>query len=246
MNRMIALWAHPRSRSTALERVFIERQDFEVFHEPLAHVAFDKHSAIPSDDLDCGLPTTYEEVKALLRSARQRRHVFHKDMCYHCLNELKIDDEFLLEQQNVFIIREPGRAILSHYAIFSQMPVQSIGHQALYEIFCRVTRLTGKTPYVINADELARRPEYTVRKLCDHLQLEFLPQSMNWPASCPRQWLPWRSWHQDAALSTGISEAHTSEFDAAQLQVHPRLVEYYEVHRPFYERMNQFAQQGQA
>jgi hypothetical protein len=80
MNRMIALWAHPRSRSTALERVFMERRDFEIFHEPFAHVAFDEHSAIPSDDLDCGLPKTYEGVKALLRSTRERRHVFHKDV----------------------------------------------------------------------------------------------------------------------------------------------------------------------
>src|SRR5690606_37176593 len=121
----------------------------------------------------------YEGVKALLRGTRKHRNVFNKDMCYHCLDELKVDAEFLLEQQNVFIIREPARAILSHYAIYPQMPVQSIGHQALYEIFCRVTRLTGKTPYVINADELTLRPEYTVRKLCDYLQLEFLPESMN-------------------------------------------------------------------
>ncbi len=81
MNRMIALWAHPRSRSTALERVFIERKDFEVFHEPFAHMAFDEQSPIPSDDLDCGLPTTYDGIKALLRTTRERRHVFHKDMC---------------------------------------------------------------------------------------------------------------------------------------------------------------------
>jgi hypothetical protein len=82
MNRMIALWAHPRSRSTALERVFIERGDFKVFHEPFAHMAFDEHSAIPSDNLDCGLPRTYESIKALLRKSREHSHVFHKDMSH--------------------------------------------------------------------------------------------------------------------------------------------------------------------
>jgi hypothetical protein len=40
MNKLVGLWAHPRSRSTVLERVFIERGDFEVFHEPFAHMAF--------------------------------------------------------------------------------------------------------------------------------------------------------------------------------------------------------------
>lgn len=243
MNRMIALWAHPRSRSTVLERVFIERGDFEVFHEPFAHVAFNEHSAIPHDDLNCGLPTTYEGVKGLLRAHRQRRDVFHKDMCYHCLDDLKADDEFLLEQQHVFIIREPARAIASHFAVFAQMPLHAIGHQALYEIFCRVTRLTGKIPYVINGDELAKHPQEVVRRLCDHLQLEFLPHAMHWNATCPEQWRAWRSWHAEAERSTGIVPG-TDDFDDQLLTTHPHLMAYYQTHRPFYERMNQFAQQA--
>jgi hypothetical protein len=245
LNRMIGLWAHPRSRSTVLERVFIERGDFQVFHEPFAHMAFDEQSAIPHDDLDCGLPRSYEDIKALLRSTRQNRNVFHKDMCYHCLDELKADPVFLLEQQHVFIIREPARAIVSHHAMFAQMPLEAIGHKALYEIFCQVTRLTGKIPYVVNGDELARHPEQTLRRLCDHLQLEFLPESLNWEPACPEQWRAWRSWHRDAECSTRIF-APDDEFDERLFTEQPRLMTYYQAHRPFYERMNQFVQQGHA
>lgn len=162
-------------------------------------------------------------------------------MGYHCLDELKADAEFLLEQQNVFIIREPGRAILSHFAIYEQMPEQAIGHKALYEIFCRVTRLSGKIPYVINAEDLARQPEDTVRRLCDHLQLEYRPQALHWEPCCPPQWQAWRNWHVEAEQSTGIV-APTDDFDAHQLDPHPRLLGFYQAHRPFYERMNQFAQ----
>lgn len=240
MNKMIALWAHPRSRSTVLERVFIERKDFEVFHEPFAHMAFDQNSAIPSDNLDCGLPNSYDAIKALLRSARQRSHVFHKDMCYHCLDDLKDDRTFLLEQENIFIIREPGRSILSHFAIFPNMPLNAIGHKALYEIFCVVTQLTGKIPYVINADDLARNPDDTLRRLCDHLELEFLPHALSWDKACPPQWLPWKSWHTDAENSTQITTTSAVDFDAQALKRIPRLLAYYDYHRPFYERMNQF------
>jgi hypothetical protein len=243
VNRMIALWAHPRSRSTVLERVFIERGDFEVFHEPFAHMAFNEQSAIPHDDLDCGLPRTYEGVKSLLRESRENRPVLHKDMCYHCLDELKADPDFLLEQQNVFIIREPARSIVSHFAMFAQMPLQAIGHKALYEIFCRVTRLTGKIPYVINGDDLANRPEATLRRLCDHLQLEFIPEAMNWQPSCPLQWQAWRSWHKEAERSSGIV-ACPADFDEQPLKTHPHLMTYYQAHRPFYERMNQFVPQA--
>jgi len=36
-----------------------------------------------------------------------------------------------------------------------------------------VTKLIGKVPYVINADDLAAQPERVIRKLCDYLQIEF-------------------------------------------------------------------------
>lgn len=244
MNRMIALWAHPRSRSTVLERVFIERGDFEVFHEPFAHMAFDARSTIPHDDLTGDMPRDYEGIKAMLRTARQRANVFHKDMSYHCVEALRADEAFLLEQQNVFIIREPARAILSHHAMFPQMPVHAIGHQALHEIFCVVTRITGKIPYVINAEDLARHPERTLRRLCEHLQLEFLPQALSWEATCPEQWKAWRCWHKDAEDSTAI-RPDAAQSDEGGLRLPPHLIGHYEVHRPFYERMNQFTQQAQ-
>lgn len=240
MNRMVALWAHPRSRSTVLERVFIERGDFEVFHEPFAHMAFDERSAIPQDNLDCGLPRTYAGIRALLRDARERSHVFHKDMCYHCLDALKADTDFLMEQQNVFIIRDPGSAILSHYAVYPEMPLDAIGHRAQYEVFCLLTRLSGRIPYVINADDLASRPAETVARLCDHLGLPFMPNALHWERECPPQWLPWRRWHRDVEKSTGIVAQNTDGFDREALNRHPRLTAYYRFHRPFYERMNQF------
>jgi hypothetical protein len=244
MNRMIALWAHPRSRSTALERVFIERGDFDVFHEPFAHSVFDKHSAIPHGDLNGAMPRDYEGIKSMLRQARQHTSVFHKDMAYHCVDALKDDPEFLLEQQNIFIIREPARAILSHYAVYPQMPMHAIGHQALYEIFCEVTRLTGKIPYVINAEELANRPEESLRRLCDHLQLEYMPQALSWAPACPERWKAWRNWHTEVENSTTIT-AGNDDFDDEPLRADLRLMTYYRLHQPFYERMNQFTHQGQ-
>ena len=37
MNPIVFLWAHPRSMSTAIERVMRERGDFECLHEPFLH-----------------------------------------------------------------------------------------------------------------------------------------------------------------------------------------------------------------
>lgn len=37
MNPIIFLWAHPRSMSTAIERIMRERGDFDCLHEPFLH-----------------------------------------------------------------------------------------------------------------------------------------------------------------------------------------------------------------
>ena len=36
MNQILAFWVHPRSISTGFERIFIERKDFKVLHEPFS------------------------------------------------------------------------------------------------------------------------------------------------------------------------------------------------------------------
>jgi len=242
MNKMVGLWAHPRSRSTVLERVFIERGDFEVFHEPFAHMAFSADSAIPSDEWDHSLPTTYQGIKEQLLKAREGANVFHKDMCYHCLDDLKVDRDFLAQQHNIFIIREPASSIVSHHRVHPDMPMEAIGHKALYEIFCVVTKLIGKVPYVINADDLAAEPERVIRKLCDYLQIEFLPHAMTWKRECPRQWKTWRSWHVAAESSERIALPDKPAIDMDAFDRSPKLKAFYEYHRPFYARMNEFCQ----
>lgn len=240
MNKMVGLWAHPRSRSTVLERVFIERGDFEVFHEPFAHMAFSEASAIPSDEWDHSAPTTYQGIKAQLLEAKGRGNVFHKDMCYHCLDDLKVDREFLAQQHNIFIIREPASSIVSHYRVHPDMPLHAIGHKALYEIFCVVTELTGNVPYVINADDLAAEPERIIRSLCDYLHIEFLPHAMTWKRECPPQWKTWRRWHVAAENSERIVCSDPQQVDMDMLERSPKLKDLYEYHRPFYARMNAF------
>lgn len=243
MNKMVALWAHPRSRSTALERIFIERPDFEVFHEPFALTAFNKDSAIPHESLENDMPKTYEDVKSMLHKAREKKHVFHKDMCYHCLSSLLKDPHFLLEQENIFLIREPAATIASHYKIYPGMPCEAIGYKALYEVFCYLTKLTGKIPFVVNADIFAVQPTSTLKAICHHLHIPFIESAMQWKPGCPEQWLNWRNWHKDAECSSKI-HAPSSSIDLDALESEPRLMEYYHYHRPFYERMNQFSIRG--
>ena len=65
-NKPVALWAVPRSISTAFERVFVERDDFEVLHEPFS-AAYYYGEDRPSDryaDVEPRAENNYERVLA--------------------------------------------------------------------------------------------------------------------------------------------------------------------------------------
>jgi hypothetical protein len=48
------LWAHPRSRSTALERMMMERGDVTVLHEPLVTLLDEGTVTVPGGPVSCG------------------------------------------------------------------------------------------------------------------------------------------------------------------------------------------------
>ena len=88
MNKVIALWTHPRSISTAMERVMMERGDLKIIHEPfsLQYYALEKRAPVPFMHDDPDHPRTYPESKEHVLEAAEQTPVFFKDMCYHCFS----------------------------------------------------------------------------------------------------------------------------------------------------------------
>jgi hypothetical protein len=71
----VALWAVPRSISTAFERVFVERNDFEVFHEPFSasyHYSEDRLSARYSN-VKPEAAHNYQNVLGSILGPREKR-----------------------------------------------------------------------------------------------------------------------------------------------------------------------------
>ncbi len=108
----VALWSVPRSISTAFERVFVERDDFEVLHEPLSAAYYhgpDRLSYRYADRApDPG--SSYENVLAEVLKPRGRRGLV-KDMANHAKGLL--DSKFVANFANTFIIRDPKYVIAS-------------------------------------------------------------------------------------------------------------------------------------
>ena len=239
MNVILALWAHPRSLSTALERIFIERGDFTVMHEPFSAVYYLHEQRAEAAHARFGLdePADYHSIRQGILQAAEQQAVCFKDMCYHCHDHLVDDEPFLQRMTNLFVVRDPRKAIASHYAMNPQVTCEEIGYEKQASIFRKLTSLTGTPPAVVVAEDLQQNPAGVVRALSDRLAIEDRPDALNWQAGERTEWDNWKQWHSDAAQSSTI-QPDRKEY-AETVDNHPGLASFYEHHRPFYDEMQQ-------
>ncbi|MHC0430284.1 sulfotransferase-like domain-containing protein [Streptomyces sp. O3] len=236
----IALWSHPRSMSTALERSFSERGDFKVFHEEFAYVFFmyEERADIPHKNPSPDHPLTYTEIKELMERERAMTPVFHKDFPYHVLDHLLTDPDYLLGQTNTFLIRSPHEAVLSHATVHPGLTREVLGYEQLARLFDRVRELTGRTPPVINAADLATDPAGTLAAYCAAVGIPFRPEALNWDSGERPEWRTWSGWHREVSDSSGIRRPDRKY--RFTLDERPQLRTYVDFCEPFYAHLDQF------
>jgi len=237
MNLIIALWTHPRSISTAFERVMMERKDFHVLHEPFSYLYYvhENVATIDQQYIDPTHPTDYAGIKAHILKVAEDRPVFFKDMCAHCFDSLRSDDGFLSRLTNTFLIRDPSKAIASYYAMNPDVTVEEIGLRQLCGIYERAVAL-GQTPVVVDADNLENDPAGTMNAYCHALDLPFIPEALTWKSEQKPEWDIWKDWHADAAQSNGIKknvETFDVTIDNSELlrSYHDNQLSYYQIMR---------------
>lgn len=237
MNKIIALWTHPRTISTAFERVMMERGDMKILHEPFSYhyYVFGENASIPQEFEDPDHPRTYPEIRDMIVREGEENSIFFKDMCAHCDTELVQDDQFLKRLTNTFLIRDPAKAIASYYAMNQDVTSQEIGLAQVARVFDRIREVTGEMPVVIDADDLENDPEGTVKAYSEAAGIPFMPESLTWEAEHKPEWDIWKKWHADAAKSTGIQK--NMETFAVTIDNSDHLRAYYEEHLPHYEKL---------
>lgn len=229
--RPVALWAVPRSVSTALERVFVERGDFKVFHEPFSASYY--YSPGRRSDRFAGTEPkeeyAHEEVLARMLAYRGKP-VFFKDMAYHAAGFMS--REFVSGFTNTFIIRDPAPAIVSLHGFWPDFTFEEAGYEQQHRLF-QLAVEGGEDPAIVDAGDLIRAPEGIVRAYCERLGVPFVPEALSWEPGEVEGWEMWAEWHQEAQESTGIKD-HPLE-DASEV---PGVLEgVYERCLPFYEEL---------
>ena len=235
MKRVIIMWAHSRSLSTAFLRMMIERGDVLVLHEPLLAIAEEGGVLLPTPDGGSMMVRSASQLLSFLEKIGRIWPIFVKEVL-DCRYDYLIDHPAEIAwMTHTFIVRDPRQAISSHYAMNPLVTCSEIGYERLYELFELAWSMTGRIPVVIRAEQLLCDPAKIVKAYCEAVGLPFLAHALTWRGEDRPEWQRTREWHIDAIRSSGFARIQKSYFDT--IDNNPTLKSYYEYHYPFYQKM---------
>jgi Sulfotransferase domain len=220
----LMLWSAPRSRSTAFFRMMAERGDFTVVHEPFSYLMMHGHSEVGGTQVR----SEPDLIRALLELPGP---VFAKETTGVRYPWVVTTPEFLDGVTHTFLIRDPRETIPSYLRLEPDAPAGRIGFEVLHEIYTSVAERTGREPIVVDAADLVRDPEGTVKAYCAATGIPFLPEALSWQPAQRPEWQPSRRWHETVAASTGIgavSSGPPTVPDAVAARYLRRHLPYYE------------------
>ena len=248
MNPVIFLWAHPRSMSTATERVMRERNDLHCLHEPFLHYYYLQKRGKTLSEFEAieGHPTTYQGTRDSILEMAQQSPIFSKDMSYYVMPELLNDVEFCTRIQHAFLIRNPLKSILSYYKLDPQVSLEEVGIQSQWQHFQGLQRL-GLNPVVLEAEAIQADTRSIMRSFWDSVGLDYCEHAFDWnDESTPQDWQYVKGWHQHASGSGGIKpinagddEKARAEFDRAAEEA-PFLHDYLAMHNESYQALREY------
>ncbi len=209
-NRILILWATPRSTSTAFEWMMRTRGDFVCLHEPFAPAYYsgdDRRTTRPDENpTDPGrtYASTWREIKAARASGR----VFSKDFPNYIMHIA--DGDFLDQFQHTFLIRDPAKVLASMYNQWDDFTMDEAAFEDLHRMFDLVAQRYDEIPPVIDSDDLLADPAAMVRSYCEAVGIEFIPASLEWEQG-KRDEVRWYGgpWHDSLQSSTGLQRQST-------------------------------------
>jgi hypothetical protein len=84
-----------------------------------------------------------------------------------------------------------------------------LGFPQQIAIFEEVRRLTGRTPVVVDAEDILRDPEGMLRRLCEAVGVAFSETMLSWPPGRRQSDGVWaKYWYGEVETSTGFARPH--------------------------------------
>ena len=238
MDKILALWAVPRSTSTAFEWMMRVRGDFECLHEPFGEVWYQGENPLWPRVTQDSLRTpglTYESCWENLQKVSAHKAVFIKDFPLYL--EPVLSDEFLGNFRHSFLIRDPLKTLSSMYEKWPDFHEKEIGFIEQRQLFDHLCELDGNPPPVIDSDDLLENPFEMVKLWCEAVDISFIPKALSWTPG-PRDEVSWwdgGSFHENLRKSDGLKKQPRKEISIEDAP--ERVKEVYQVVRPHYEHL---------
>lgn len=230
--KRICLWSGPRNVSTALLYSFAQRKDTRAVDEPLyAHFLRASGAAHPLRDLCLAAQDSEggRVVSEVILGPWDCPVVFFKQMAHHLVD---LDLGFLRHTENVLLTRDPEQVVPSLYKRIGMPTLRDTGFRRQCEIVSLLEGW-GRSPAVVDSRRLLEAPREILEKLCRHLQLEFDPAMLRWPAG-PKPydgaWAP--HWYRNVHLTTGFQP-----YRPRNGRIPPDLRPLLDECRPYYRRL---------
>ena len=232
--KVINLISGPRNLSTALMYSFAQRQDIIVLDEPfygyyLNNAPLENHHPSQEEILKTMELNSAQIVKNI-NSLSEETQVFVKGMAHHYLDE---SPNCILNWNNILLIRHPRKLIASFAKVIHTPTLNDIGIKKSSELFLFLKK-NGKTPVVIDSDELLKNPETYLRKLCSLLNIPFSKKMIHWnKGGIPEDGIWAKHWYHNVHNSEGFSVQKSSS-QPLPMHLKPLLAKAF----PYYETSN--------
>lgn len=214
---------------------FAQRRDTHVMDEPFYAVYLVRKKADHpgKEEVLESLPQDEHVVMKKIFSDWSKPVLFIKNMAHHI--EV-IDSNFIMDVTNIFLIRDPAKIIASYIEVIDKPVMSDIGVQHQFQLFSRL-RKKGITPIVVDSGLLLENPEHVLKKLCEQVEVPFLPEMLQWqkgPKSYDGVWAKY--WYRNVHSSDGFQKPLSQE-----KPIPDNLMSLYEEARYYYQQLLPFA-----
>ena len=242
MHKIVALWAVPRSTSTAFEWMMRQRGDMTCFHEPYGEAWYQGEEPLWPRATSESVRTpglTLDSVTEMLKATASKGHVFSKEFP-HYIDHLW-DDTLLSLFTHSFLIRDPAKTITSMFSKWPDFHEKEVGFPEQRALFDRIADQTGNAPPVIDSDDMLVDPATIISAWCDGVGIPFIESALRWEPGARDEvsWWDGGSFHANLRNSDGLKpQARTKYIDIDQAP--DRVKSVYEKMMPHYEYMYQY------
>ena len=231
------MWSGPRNLSTALMRSFENRNDTIVYDEPFYAYYLNKtnlNHPLKKRIMEY-YPVSQSEIIEKITTIPNNNKIFYqKHMTHHIVKNTKLN--WINKGYNCFLIRHPAKVINSYIKKNSLININDIGYKRQFEIFKKVKKSNLKFT-IINADNILKNPNLTIKNLCKNLDIKFSNKMLKWPKGKRSSDGIWsKIWYKNVEKSSTFSY-----YKEDKITLPKKYIKIYEESLKYYDLMDKFS-----